>query len=81
MQPTVTATTGGIIKLNIIPIINQTLNTLRNILSTNGLRRKLLSILAVISIITYIKYSFKHKERENREREKARIWKEEMKDK
>jgi len=56
MQPTVTATTGGIIKLNIIPIINQTLNTLRNILSTNGLRRKLLSILAVISIITYIKY-------------------------
>jgi hypothetical protein len=55
------------------------LGGLWKVLSTNGNRWKLLIVFAVIFFIGRMKARDRRKARENKEREKARIWKEEMK--
>ncbi len=81
MEPTVTISTGGIINLNIDQwkMMSDLWNGLRKVFGANGNRWKLLIIFAVILFFARLKNRHKHKARENKEREKARIWKEEYK--
>ncbi|MEI6118745.1 MAG: hypothetical protein WCP92_06015 [bacterium] len=86
MEPLATVTTSGVITVNADQVMGNTLNVFTDFLQNGDNLKNLLIMLAVVIGFVLIKMwirkmddAKRRKNREAKEREKARIWKEEYK--